>query len=189
LANALWLPALEARAMATIYTHAVVGLGLAKVFTGRPMRGLFWVLAGFLPIIPDFDSFSTAAYGSFWGHRGFTHSLIFALAIGLCAAGLTYRLFRTKFWLLALFFFVITATHPLLDACTNGGFGIPFFWPVSEHRFGPWGPIQVADIGFEWPNPWTSRSIRTELWWVWLPTGIMVGATIAYRRYKRGAPR
>src|SRR5437660_5804660 len=44
--------------MATLYTHVVVGLGLGTVLTSRRKPLLFWMLAGFLPIIPDFDAFS-----------------------------------------------------------------------------------------------------------------------------------
>jgi inner membrane protein len=171
--------------MTTIYTHAVVGLGLGKVFTARRLSPLFWFLAGFLPIVPDLDAFSTAPYGSPLGHRGFTHALSFALALGLVAAGATFRYLKINFWALWGFFFAITASHGLLDAFTNGGFGIPFFWPFSNARFGPWGPIQVSDIAFELPNPRSSRSVRDELLWVWLPTAVLVGLLVAYRRFKR----
>src|SRR5438128_1526372 len=145
--------------MPTVFTHGVVGLGLGKVFTGRRMPALFWVLAALLPMVPDFDSFGTFTYGSTLGHRGFTHSLAFALVLGLVTAGLTYRYFRISFWDLCGFFFVITASHGILDAFTNGGFGIPLFWPFDSARYGPWGPIQVADIGFELPDPRTSRAV------------------------------
>ena len=66
--------------MPTIYTHGIVGLGAAGVIFPRCWSWLFWILSGFLPMIPDFDAFSPAAYG----------------------------------------------------------------------------PIRVADIGFEWPSPWSS---------------------------------
>src|SRR5262249_16828417 len=138
-----------------------------------------------LPIAPDFDVFFERPYGSIWGHRGFTHSLFVALVVGLLAAGSTFKYFKMPFWRLAGFFFVITASHGVLDAFTNGGFGIPFFWPLADHRFGPWGPIQVQDIGFELPDPRISRSIRTELLWVWLPTGLLVALVVVCRRFGR----
>src|SRR5260370_1340766 len=105
----------------TIYTHAIVGLGLGMVFTARRMPPLYWALAGFLPIVPDFDAFSFASYGgSILGHRGFTHSLSFALGIALAAALPTFRYFRTRFWALCVLFFAITASHGVLDALTRG---------------------------------------------------------------------
>src|SRR5262245_43974889 len=87
--------------MATLYTHSLVGLGLGTLFTSRRKPLLFWVLAGFLPIIPDFDAFSMSPYGSILGHRGYTHSLLFALAVGLVTAGLTFWYFKMRFWPLA----------------------------------------------------------------------------------------
>jgi inner membrane protein len=80
------------------------------------------------------------------------------------------------------FFFTITASHGILDAFTRGGYGIPFFWPLSNQRFGPWGPIHVADISTEFPDPWRSRAVRDELLWVWLPLIILVGLVLLWRR-------
>src|SRR5260370_21626726 len=173
--------------MVTPYTHGAFGLVLGKLCTARRLPLLFWVLTVFLPIAPDFDAFSNRPYGSLWGHRGFTHSLAFALALGLLSAGLTFYYFKARFWVLAAFFFAITASHGLWVAFTDGGFGIPFFWPLSDHRFGPWGPIRVQDIGFEIPDPRTSKSIRTELLWVWLPTAVLVILVTTYRRLRRNA--
>jgi inner membrane protein len=157
----------------TPYTHAYFGLGFANVVTSRRMPAAFWVLAGLLPTVPDFDGFSFAPYGDIWGHRGWTHSLAFALGMGVIVALATFRYFKMKFWALAAFFFLITASHGFLDACTFGGFGIPFFWPLTDKRFGGWGPVPLP-IGFQWPNPWQDESVRSELLWVWLPMTALV---------------
>src|SRR5208282_6567112 len=97
------------------------------------------------------------------------------------AALFTFTYFKVRFWPLAGFFFLITASHGILDAFTKGGFGIPLLWPIVDHRFGPWGSIQVADIGFELPDPRKSKSIRQELLWVWLPTVVLVALVSIYR--------
>jgi hypothetical protein len=79
------------------------------LFTGRKMPLLFWGLAFFLLMVPDLDVFGflwNIQYGSPFGHRGFTHSLCFALLTGLVAAGLTFRYFQVSFWDLWGFFFV-----------------------------------------------------------------------------------
>jgi inner membrane protein len=175
--------------LVTTYTHGFVGLGLGAIFNGRRASWLFWMLAVLLPICPDFDVFSTAQYGSPWGHRGFTHSLAFALVLALICAAATRRWLHSSFWALTGFFFILTASHGVLDAFTNGGEGIPFFWPFSDRRFGPWGPIQVQDIGFELPDPRQSRSIRTELLWVWLPTTVLVGTIWLVRSVRRSRHR
>lgn len=167
--------------MATIYTHAAVGLGLGKLFTSRPMPWSFWALAAALPVLPDLDAFSACPYGAMCGHRGFTHSLLFGVAIAAVAAPISFRHFQMRFWPLAGILFAITASHAVLDVLTDGGFGIPLFWPVSNQRFGPCGPIHVSDLGFGFPNPWTSRSIRTELLYVWAPLALILAIVSSCR--------
>ncbi len=170
--------------MATIYTHAVVGVGLARLCAGRPMPWTYWGLAALLPVVPDLDVFSTYAYGSLLGHRGITHSLLFALLLSGIAAIATARWFRVHWWSLMILFFLIVASHGLLDAMTKGGENIPFFWPLGG-RYGNWGPLPVSDIAFDLPDPRYSRAIRAELLWVWLPTIVLVGLAMLYRRLTR----
>jgi inner membrane protein len=170
--------------MATLYTHAVVGVGLARLYAVRPMPWVFWGLAAVLPIAADLDVFSTATYGGPLGHRGITHSLLFALLLGMAVAGATCRYIRVRWWSSALLFSAIIASHGLLDALTYGGEGIPLFWPVGG-RYGNWGPVPLSDIAFDLPDPRYSRAVRAELLWVWLPMIVVVGLTMSYRRLAR----
>lgn len=170
--------------MATVYTHAVVGLGMAQVCKRRPMHWSYWALAALLPVLPDLDVFSTAAYGAPLGHRGITHSLAFALVVGILVAAATFRHLQAKFWLLSGLFVAIIASHGLLDALTRGGADIPFFWPLAV-RNGNWGPIPVSDLGFELPDPRYSRAVRAELLWVWLPVAALAGVPAIYHHLKR----
>jgi inner membrane protein len=88
-------------------------------------------------------------YGDFWGHRGFTHSLVFA---ALLAAIVLLAAFRRGVpglsqWLLWLYLFLATASHGVLDAMTSGGLGIAFFSPFDNARyFLPWRPVRVSPI-------------------------------------------
>ena len=78
------------------------------------------------------------------GHRGITHTLLFAMACGVFAAIASRALRSTP---LVAFCFVLAATvsHGLLDAFTNGGSGILFFWPLDSTRyFMPWQVIEVS---------------------------------------------
>src|SRR6516225_2910579 len=111
--------------MATTYTHAVVGLGLAQLYTPGRMRWLYWIVAAVLAVFPDIDVFSSAAYGAILGHRGWTHSPVFSLWLALLAASLTFRPFQGNFWALSGVFFLALASHGLLDALTRGGMPIP----------------------------------------------------------------
>jgi inner membrane protein len=83
-------------------------------------------------MLPDIDVVGLQLgirYGDFWGHRGFTHSLLFAsiLATLVLVAGFPHAstgLNRAWLW---LYFFLAAASHGLLDAMTNGGLGVAFF--------------------------------------------------------------
>jgi len=172
--------------MATSYTHAVVGLGMARLYTGRPMSWAYWTLAALLATIPDIDVLSTASYGTPLGHRGITHSLLGALVLGLAVAGIVYRRFRFPWWSLAALFFATLASHDLLDAMTWGGEGIPFFWPFGG-RYGNWGLIPAANIAIEWPNAQQLRVFLSEALHVWLPMAVAVAGMTAYRRLKGSA--
>lgn len=68
-------------------------------------------------------------------------------------------------------------SHGLLDAMTDGGRGIAFFSPFSNHRyFLPWRPIRVSPIGgIDFGVLWS------EVRWVWLPA-MAVAAIAAIRR-------
>lgn len=173
--------------MATLYTHAIAGLGLARLAAAHPMPWSYWALAVILPLVPDLDVFSNAAYGSPLGHRGFTHSLALALTLGFIAACTQSRPLCGRWWVLAGVFSAIAASHGLLDAMTRGSQPIPFFWPL-EGCYGNWGPLPVSDIAFDLPDPRISRAIRSELLWVWTPMIVLVLLASFVRRRNRNEP-
>jgi inner membrane protein len=72
------------------------------------------------------------------GHRGASHSLAVAIALGgagaLLARRLGYGVART-----ALAVMLAVGSHGVIDAFGEGGRGIPLLWPISDHRFmAPW---------------------------------------------------
>jgi inner membrane protein len=176
-------------------THAVVGAGLGKVFTGRKMPMLFWELAAGLAVLPDIDVFAFRLgipYGATFGHRGFTHSIGFAVIVSFAVVLLTYQRFPPfKWWTLWAFFFALVMSHGILDAFTNGGLGIGFFIPVDDTRyFFPWRPLAVPNFGAQmFLSEEGLRRFSTELIGVWLPTIVLVGAVVAYRRWKKPLSR
>jgi inner membrane protein len=180
--------------MPTVMTHAVVGLGLGKLFTDRKMPPLFWGLAAFLALMPDLDVMAFhfgIPYQSPFGHRGFSHSLFFALLVSLAAALLTARRFDVCWPDLWGFFFVVMASHGILDAFTNGGCGIAFFWPFDNRRyFFPWQPIEVSPIGLDFfTNEQSLATLTTELSYVWLPTIVVVGMAMCVRQLMKPPDR
>jgi inner membrane protein len=171
--------------MPTVFTHAAVGLGLARMFTARRMPPLFWGLAAVLPLIPDLDIVAFRLgipYGAPWGHRGLTHSLAFALLVAAMAAALTYRCLRIPFWDWLGFLFAAVASHGLLDAFTNGGYGVALFAPFDDARwFFPWRPIEVSPIGLGFFSPRGLATLRSEFLWIWLPCAALVAAVEIWR--------
>ncbi|HEV3469810.1 MAG TPA: metal-dependent hydrolase [Pyrinomonadaceae bacterium] len=149
------------------------------------MPARFWVLAAACAVLPDADVaafFFGVPYGATFGHRGFTHSLAFALVVGCAVVVLFFRGERRR-GPLAAFFALATASHGLLDALTNGGLGVAFFSPFSNRRyFFPFRPVQVSPIGVEsFFSQWGLAVIKSELVWVWLPCALLAGAVIIWR--------
>jgi inner membrane protein len=144
-------------------------------------------------MLPDADVLGFAfgvRYGDLLGHRGFTHSLLFALLLGCFVTSAFFRdvpRFSRAWWSLALLFAAATASHGILDAFTDGGLGVAFFSPFDPTRyFFPWQPIPVSPIG---PGFFTSRGAHVlagELFWVWLPSFVVVAAVNVYRRRRFG---
>ena len=120
---------------------------------GTTMPWHFWALSITCSILPDADVIGFALgvpYNSLWGHRGLSHSLCFAFVLSLCVVSLAFRqyvAFSWPWWSHVLYFFVVTASHGVLDAMTDGGRGIAFFAPFDTTRyFFPWRPVRVSPI-------------------------------------------
>ena len=128
-------------------------------------------------ILPDIDVVGFAfgvSYGSPFGHRGFTHSPVFAMALALLGAVVARALradAKTTFWYL----FVVTASHGVLDSFTTGGLGIAFLWPWTDDRFfAPLQVIAVSPIGIS--RFLSDRGLHvlfSELKWVWFPCALL----------------
>jgi inner membrane protein len=172
--------------MPTTITHAVAGAGLGALLAPGPVPAWYHALTPALALLPDADVVAfwlRVPYGSRWGHRGFSHSLAFALVMSLPAAGAVSAWLRLPFLLLWGCFFLVVASHSLLDALTNGGMGVALFAPFDCRRyFFPWRPIQVSPIGLAVFSRWGWRALRSELAWVWLPLGLALGMCAVARR-------
>ncbi len=173
--------------MATILSHAVAACALGQ---GQPAAyrrdWRFWYMTSLCAMLPDIDVVSFkfgVPYESMWGHRGITHSLFFAAFVGCLAAARFKPDWRRDGWRLALFFFVATASHGVLDAFTNGGRGVAFFAPFDRTRyFFPWTPIQVSPIGARFFLSGRGLEVlASELRWIWLPA-LVLSALIRYFR-------
>ena len=138
--------------MATL-GHVAVGVVAARWRTSRPEApalALSMLGLSALSVLPDADFVAFMVgipYPHPFGHRGMTHSLLFAALVGVLVA-LGLRLRRRPVLVDALLAALVVASHGVLDAMTTGGLGVEFFWPVDIHRyFLPWRFIPVAPLG------------------------------------------
>lgn len=130
-----------------------------------------------MTLLPDADVISFRfgiPYESQWGHRGFTHSITFAFLAGILFSLFSEKLKSTPKKVF-IWIFLSTLSHSILDALTNGGFGVAAFWPLSSERyFLPFRPIQVSPIGVK--GFFSLRGLvvlGSEILVVWLPILLM----------------
>jgi len=174
--------------MPTIITHAVVAAGLTEAFPSRIVPRRLITLGAICSMAPDVDVLGSRfgiRYGDLWGHRGLTHSLVFAVAFSLFAwaAGIPSVVGSIRRLFLWLYLFVCTASHGLLDACTDGGLGVAFFSPFDTTRyFFPFRPIAVSPIGVRFFSERGISVLWSEFLWVWIPLIIFAGAVFIVRR-------
>ncbi len=179
--------------MATAFSHAVAALSLGTWFrrSGIPTR--VWIAAVVCSLIPDVDVIGFRfgiRYSDFWGHRGFTHSLLFAAVIAGAATAVVSRreIAGIRRLPLLAYLFLATASHGLLDAMTNGGLGVAFFSPFDNGRyFLPWRPIQVSPVSvgrFFTPRAWAI--LASEFLWIWIPAGLVAILGFTVGRAKAG---
>jgi inner membrane protein len=162
--------------VASLFSHAAAAAALGQAAPPERRKDWrFWYAAVLCSCIPDADvaGFRFGVhYEDLWGHRGMTHSLLFAAGLGVLAAARFRPDWKKEGWKLAALLAAITASHGFLDAFTNGGLGVAFFSPFDRTRyFFPWTPIEVSPIGAS--RFFSARGlavILSELRWVWLPS-------------------
>ena len=149
----------------------MLALGLAAGRRAIPGRLL---LAGLVcSVLPDVDVVGfmmKVSYGDTMGHRGASHSLLFAGCMGMLCALIAPWL-RCKRFIAFLTGFLAVTSHTALDAATNGGLGVAVFWPWDNTRyFLPWQPIEVSPLSLKrFLSAKGTRVMLSELTWVWLP--------------------
>jgi len=171
--------------MPTVFAHPAVplaiGLGLGRKVISTPL-----LVCGVIgSVLPDLDVIAFRMgipYAAEFGHRGFSHSLLFACVVALLGASF-FRWFQAGFFRSFFFLFAAISSHGLLDTLTHGGLGIALFWPWSEHRyFMPFHPIEVAPLSLSRFLSERGLSVlQSEFYWVWLPA-IATAALLIFAR-------
>jgi inner membrane protein len=167
----------------TFLTHPAVpvalGVGLGEATVSRRLL-VAGAVASLLPDLDVLGFYVGVPYAAPFGHRGATHSLVAALAVALAGAALHRPLrtpARTAFW----FLLVAAASHGLLDALTNGGYGVALLWPFTDERlFAPVRLIQVAPLRHAlWSRGLVA--LGSEALRVWAPAAVLALALAAWR--------
>ncbi len=177
--------------MASIFAHGFTAFALGKTFSKEVTTPKFWILGIICSMLPDADviGFKFAiAYEDFWGHRGFSHSLLFALLLGILVTFIFYnKQFFYKIGIIFILYFTMcTVLHGVLDAMTTGGLGIAFFAPFDNTRyFFSWRPIVVSPIGASnFFSMWGIKVLLSELIWIGIPASIYILAVQYVKKRK-----
>ena len=162
--------------MPTIITHSVVAASSAISIRPGKESLKFWILSIVCSSLPDADVigyrwFYISSY-EFFGHRGFFHSPFFAVLLSIAVVCIFYRkeeIFSKSWWKYTIYFFVLTASHGVLDALTNGGNGIALLSPFTNERyFFPWTPIEVSPLSVSgFLSQRGLAVLMSEMLWVW----------------------
>ena len=165
--------------MPTIITHSVFAVSTAAGFRYANLSLKLLVLSVVCSIIPDADVFGYhwlyIPSNHFFGHRGFFHSPFFAALFSIFIVTIFYRkevTFSKQWRSYVLYFFILTTSHGILDALTNGGQGIALLSPVSNQRyFFPWTPVEVSPLNIK--AFFSQRGLtvlKNEMIWIWAPS-------------------
>lgn len=174
--------------MASAFSHVIVAVAMGKAFRNKELGWRELGLGAFCSVLPDLDVIGFPQgiqYGDLWGHRGMTHSVLFAALLAGILVTLWYRgkpaIAMTGLY---FYFFFCTASHGVLDAMTDGGLGVAFFSPFDTARyFLPVRPVLVSPIGItEFFSTYGIRILASEAIWIWLPS---LAAVVVLRTAQR----
>jgi len=176
--------------MASAFGHIAIAYAMGKTLNPARSSTRFWVLTVLCCVLPDVDVLGLVMgipYEHALGHRGFTHSIAFAILVGIVVPKLavpTIPCWSRRYGVLVIYFGLVTMSHGLLDAFTDGGLGVAFFAPFDATRyFFPWRPIAVSPIGIsQFFSPWGLSVLLTEGIWIGIPVCLWLGILQVVRR-------
>lgn len=179
--------------MPSIISHAIGAFWVNKALFSSKNTIKISILVCISAMIPDADFIGYklgVEYTSLFGHRGFTHSIFFAVLWASIISFFTFKITSLKeFILYFTIFFLATISHCLLDACTSGGEGVAFFSPFSNERFFfPFRGIRVSPLGVK--SFFSERGmiiIMSEIKYIWIPSFMLCIVTrfFSWLKYDR----
>ena len=141
-------------------TQIVLGAACGEAVLGKKIGNKALMFGAVGGTVPDFDVFVgnwiySNTIDAMLFHRGFMHSIVFAVVAASVIGWLVYKLYNTgkrkstttlNDWM--LLFFLALFTHPLLDCFTP--YGTQLFAPFSNYRVA-FNTIAVADPFYTLP--------------------------------------
>ena len=96
------------------------------------------------------------------------------------------KIFSKSWFAKFIFFFLITMSHGILDAFTNGGLGIALLAPFDNTRyFFPYRPIPVSPIGIgSFLSGWGAAVLAAEIVCIWIPLFLIVYLKKLYNKVR-----
>tara|TARA_B100000768_G_C11277971_1_gene376936 strand:+ start:2012 stop:3022 length:1011 start_codon:yes stop_codon:yes gene_type:complete len=135
-------------------TQIVLGASVGEAVLGKKVgnKAILWgAIAGTIPDLDVLLRSFTDEISATQMHRGFSHSIVFAVLIAPILGWITkkihFKLKDVSFKDWTKLFFWATVTHPLLDAHTT--WGTQFFWPL-KYRLA-YQNIFVVDLFYTLP--------------------------------------
>lgn len=178
------------RALATVITHAIAASALATVAPKELSRARLVIVLGVLAMIPDLDVIGFhygILYADALGHRGFTHSILFATIAAVVTPFIAFsklRVLRRPWWIVVGLAFIATLSHGVIDSFSDAGLGVGFFIPFDDTRFfAPWRPLATSPLSISaFINGPAARILMNEFYWVGIPLAGLFGGLYLIRR-------
>ena len=171
--------------MASIFGHGLVAYTTTKLIDSKSSKLLLFLAIG-SAMLPDIDVITFHLginYSHPFGHRGFTHSIVFAF-IWASLLALLFGKRRKVVFMIVLF--LSTISHGILDAITTGGKGVGFFIPFDNSRyFFPLRIIKVSPVSIsEFFSNWGINVLLSELKYIAVPCFIILITLLFVRKLR-----
>lgn len=176
--------------MAT-YLHFAPAIALAVAIGPRTVGWRLTLAGAVFAVLPDADfalvTLGIDRYSGPYGHRGFTHSLGFALALGAFGA-LWAGPGRGRQLGAAVFLALCTLSHPWLDGLLDRGICNAWLWPLDDARIClDWRPVPMRGVPL-----FGMERLRRELIWIGIPLVVSslaaVWLRLGWRRLRTAVP-
>ncbi|WP_179344148.1 metal-dependent hydrolase [Winogradskyella ursingii] len=169
--------------MASIFGHGLVAYTATKVIDQKSNKLLMYLAIG-SAMLPDLDVIAFRLGTDYLhplGHRGFTHSILFATVWG---GLISLIFFKDRKYVAFLVLFISTMSHGILDAMTTGGEGVGFFIPFENSRyFFSFREIRVSPIGIRrFFSEWGLKVILSELKFIAIPCFVLLSVNYFGRK-------